>query len=223
MGHVIGHRAALAGLALALGGTAFGQAGPPAPSSLEDIRGCTLEGDSVFIVVGNEATPTRRYKYAWDASIDALCNAKGFAIATPPRPAAPPASAAAAVAAQPLPTAAAAAPRTAPVVNPGGAPREFPADAAALSAEALKRKITGKVFDVRLHDGTRWRLDYRGSGYLFVNVSGGGSISGPWRAEESRICAQMRGSPESCNEVREQGPRIYLKRDNGDVIALDPA
>jgi hypothetical protein len=32
----------------------------------------------------------------------------------------------------------------------------------------------------------------------------------------------MRGGSASCNEVREQGQRLYVKRDNGDVIALDP-
>ncbi len=110
----------------------------------------------------------------------------------------------------------------APAVASGsGEATEFPPDALALPAEAVTRKVSGKTFDVQFRNGTRWRLEFKGNGYLFVNASGG-STSGPWRAEESRICSQMRGSAASCNEVREQGPRLYLKRDNGDVIELKP-
>src|SRR5436309_553603 len=69
-------------LALALCKPAQGQTSPPAPSSLEDITGCSLDGDSVFIAIGRDAT-ARRYRYPWDPSIDALCNAKGFAIGAP--------------------------------------------------------------------------------------------------------------------------------------------
>jgi hypothetical protein len=32
----------------------------------------------------------------------------------------------------------------------------------------------------------------------------------------------MKETTASCNEVREQGQRLYLKRDNGDVIVLNP-
>ena len=60
----------------------LGQAGPPAPTALDDITGCVVERDVVFIVNGRDAT-TRRYKYAWDDAIDALCNSKGFAISAP--------------------------------------------------------------------------------------------------------------------------------------------
>jgi len=73
-----------------------------------------------------------------------------------------------------------------------------------------------------LQNGIRWRLDYKSNGYLFVNVSNGMATSGPWRAEDGRLCTHMRGGSASCNEVREQGQRLYLKRDNGDVIALNP-
>ena len=202
----------VASLSLALCGPAAGQAGPPPASTLEDITACSLDGDSVFIVTGRDAA-ARRYKYAWDAAIDALCNGKGFAIGAPVRVAAAQATARAAA---PTPTAAAAATGT-----PGG-PTEFPADAQPVSADELARKLSGKVFNVELQNGMRWRLDYKANGYLFVNVSNGAATSGPWRAENSRLCTHMRGSSASCNEVREQGQRLYLKRDNGDVIVLDP-
>ena len=197
---------------MALSGPAAGQATAPAASSVEDITACSLEGDTVFVVEGRDAT-ARRYKYAWDAAIDALCNAKGFAISAPVkvaaaqptmRPAAPSAVAAAVATGTP------------------GAPTAFPDDAQAISGNDLARKVSGKVFNVELANGLRWRLDYKSNGYLFVNVSNGGAASGPWRAEEGRLCTHMRGSDASCNEVREQRERLYLKRDNGDVIALVP-
>lgn len=197
---------------LALASPASGQALPPAASALEDVTGCLLEGDIVFITTGHDAA-TRRYKYAWDAAIDALCNAKGFAIASPVR--------------------AAAARTTAPVAGPvaaGAATKndaapasaDFPADAQPLSADAVTRKVSGKTFDTQLRDGTRVRLEYKSNGYLFINAAGGYASSGPWRAEDGRICSQMKGAAASCNEVREQGQRLFVRRDNGEMIALDP-
>ncbi len=192
-----------AGLALTFLVPAFGQPGPPAPSRLEDITACSLDGDSVFIVTGRDAT-SRRYKYSWDAAIDALCNGKGFAIGAPVKVAS---------AARPAATAAPA---------PGSALADFPADSQPLAADALARKVSGKIFDVQLQNGIRWRLDYKANGYLFVNVSTGQATSGPWRAEDGRLCSHMRGGSASCNEVREQGQRLYLKRDNGELIVLSP-
>jgi len=200
-----------ASLSIALCAPAAGQGGPPPASSLEDITACSLEGDVVFIVSGRDAA-ARRYKYPWDAAIDALCNGKGFAIGAPMKVAAAQSSARSVA---PTPAA------TATATAPAGAPSEFPADAQPLSASDLARKVSGKSCNVELHDGMRWRLDYKTSGYLFVNVSNGAAASGPWRAEDGRLCTHMRGGPASCNEVREQG-QLYLKRDNGEVIALNP-
>jgi hypothetical protein len=199
-------------VSLALAAPAGGQALPPAASALDDITGCILEGDVVFITTGRDAT-TRRYKYAWDAAIDALCNAKGFAIAAPAR--------------------VAVAQTTAPVAGPAPAgaatnngavatSADFPADAQPLSADAVTRKVAGKTFDTQLRDGTRVRLEYKSNGYLFINAAGGYANSGPWRAEDGRICSQMKGAAASCNEVREQGQRLFVRRDNGELIALDP-
>jgi len=199
------------GLLLAFGAPVFGQAGPPAAASLEDISGCSLEGESVFVVTGRDAT-AKRYKYPWDASIDALCNAKGYAISAPPK-----SVALSSTAARPSPAPVV----TAPVASTSGAPMDFPPDAVPLSAEAVSKKVSGTTFDTQLHNGTRVRLEYKANGYLFVNAPGFAN-SGPWRAEESRVCSQMRNDAASCNEVRERGRQLYVKRDNGEVIALTP-
>jgi|KBSSwiStaDraftv2_1062776.scaffolds.fasta_scaffold41034_4 hypothetical protein len=198
---------------LLLSASAFGQAGPPAPSSLADISGCSLDGEFVFIVTGKDAT-ARRYKYPWDASIDALCNANGYAINSPAKAALPQAGVP-----RPAAAPAPAMPTPAPAGSPG--PTEFPADAVALSADAVAKKVSSRTFETQLRDGTRVRLEYKGNGYVFVNAPGYAN-SGSWRAEESRICSHMRNAAASCNEVRELGQTLYVKRDNGEVIALNP-
>lgn len=198
-------------LMLAFAAPVFGQAGPPVASSLEDISGCSLDGESVFVVTGRDAT-VKRYKYPWDASIDALCNAKGYAISAPPKGVAPSPAAPRPAPAQVV---------TAPVPSGSGAPMDFPPDAVPLSAEAVSKKVSGTTFDTQLHNGTRVRLEYKANGYLFLNAPSFAN-SGPWRAEEGRICSQMKNAAASCNEVRERGQQLYVKRDNGEVIALTP-
>jgi hypothetical protein len=141
-----------------------------------------------------------------------LCNAKGYAISAPPK-----SVALSSTAARPSPAPVV----TAPVASTSGAPMDFPPDAVPLSAEAVSKKVSGTVFDTQLHNGTRVRLEYKANGYLFVNAPGFAN-SGPWRAEESRVCSQMRNDAASCNEVRERGRQMYVKRDNGEVIALTP-
>ena len=101
-------------------------------------------------------------------------------------------------------------------------PKEFPADGAAVAAAELKERFAGKVYKVTLADGTRWRLDYKSNGYFFVDTSTGFRGTGDWRADEGKLCARLRGNPESCNEVRQVGEVIYLKRDSGEIIAMAP-
>jgi len=202
---------AIASLVLGLSASAFGQAGPPAASALEDVSGCSVDGEQVFVTVGRDAA-AKRYRYPWDASIDALCNAKGYAISAPAK-AVPPSAAA------PRSTPAPAA--TTAAVGASGAPIDFPPDAVKLSADEVSKRITSKTFDTQLFNGPRVRLEYKASGYLFVNAPQY-SNSGPWRAEDGRICSHMKNADPSCNEVRELGGKLYLKRDNGEVITLTP-
>jgi len=99
-------------------------------------------------------------------------------------------------------------------------PKEFPVDGAAVSAAEVKERFAGKVYKVTLADGTRWRLDYKSNGYFFVDTSTGFRGTGDWRADEGKLCARLRGNAESCNEVRQVGEVIYLKRDSGEIIAM---
>ena len=99
-------------------------------------------------------------------------------------------------------------------------PIEFPADSKPLSAGALKDALAGRTFNVDLADGSRWRLEYKANGYFFVNTSSGFNGTGDWRAEDERLCTRLRGGDLSCNEVRDAGGVLHLKRNSGEVIAL---
>ena len=101
-------------------------------------------------------------------------------------------------------------------------PKEFPAEGTIAPAAALKERFAGKVYAVTLADGTRWRLDYKSNGYFFVDTSTGFRGTGDWHADDGKLCSRLRGGNASCNEVREVGEVIYLKRDSGEVIALTP-
>ena len=192
------------------GPSAFAQASPPAAASLSNISGCSVEGSDVFINTGH-GPDSRRFKYAWDASIDALCNANGFAISAPkvtsPAPTPKPAA----------PTPAAPAPTTAPNVA-----SDFPSDLPKPSADVLKQKLSGKTFAVKLANGTSWRLEYKSNGYYFVNTSTGFNGSGTWQTADGQLCGQPRGDAMTCNDVRERADGLVLKRQSGEVIVLVP-
>ena len=97
---------------------------------------------------------------------------------------------------------------------------EFPSEATPITAKQLSERISDKVFAVRLADGTGWRLQYKASGYFFVNTTTGFNGSGKWTAEEGKLCGELKGAKLTCNEVRQTADAIYLKRDSGEIIRL---
>lgn len=100
-------------------------------------------------------------------------------------------------------------------------PTEFPIDAVATSADDLRGRISGKVFKVKLADGTTWRLEYKANGYAFVDTSRGFRDTGKWRVEDSKLCSDWQKAPSGCSETRIKGEAIYLKRiSNGEVIVF---
>ncbi len=103
-------------------------------------------------------------------------------------------------------------------------PTEFPEGAQPLPAAALTERISGKVYTAKLAAGPSWRLDFKGNGYVFVDVSTGPRDSGKWRAEDGRVCFEFRGPfGTSCAPMRATADSLYLKRDsNGEVLLLTP-
>ena len=161
----------------------------------------------MFVTIGQGAD-VRRFKYPWDSSVDAVCNASGFAVGVPAK-------------AVPSQASNSAAPAVAAPASPGKG--EFPGDLPLPAADALKQRMAGKVYRVKLPTGTSWRLQFQSNGYYFLNVTPSGfSSSGTWRTEDGRLCTQLRGDPMTCNEVRERGDVVVLKRTSGEVIDLVP-
>lgn len=107
------------------------------------------------------------------------------------------------------------------VVAQTSLPTEFPTDSVTLAPEVLTQRLVGKVFKVKPADGTTWRLEYKDSGYAFLDTSRGYRDTGKWRVEGTQLCADWQRSPSGCSETRAKGDVIYLKRiSNGEVVAL---
>lgn len=101
------------------------------------------------------------------------------------------------------------------------APTTFPTEAVPLSPAALQEALAGKVYTVKLVDGTRWRWQFKADGSFYLNV-GSFNGSGKWSTKESALCSEGRDIPASCNEVRQLGGDLLLKRDNGTVVTMSP-
>jgi hypothetical protein len=99
-------------------------------------------------------------------------------------------------------------------------PLTIPGDATAPTADQLKATLAGKIFRVKVADGSSWRLDYRGNGYWYVDVSTGFRDTGKWRTEDGKLCTEGRAVRAACNDVRLQGEAIFLKRDSGEIVRL---
>ncbi|WP_309680750.1 hypothetical protein [Polaromonas sp.] len=100
-------------------------------------------------------------------------------------------------------------------------PTAFPDGATPMTAEALKQRITGKVFTIIPAAGAQMRVQYQDT-YAFVN-SGSFSDSGKWRVEGSSVCIDWQKIPGGCSEMRTVGDAIYTKRaSNGEVVIMQP-
>ena len=100
----------------------------------------------------------------------------------------------------------------------------FPAGAEPVSADRLRALVSDRVFNVKPAVDPAWRIDYKESGYVFLNVATGLADSGRWHTEEAKLCGTgWQRVPSGCGEVRAVGDRLYLKRaSNGEVVALVP-
>lgn len=88
-----------------------------------------------------------------------------------------------------------------------------------LQPAQVTQQFAGKVFNVKLKDGSGWRFDFRPNGSFYFNHSAGASDSGDWKVEQSSLCTKGRKLIDaSCNEVRIKDERILFKRDNGDIV-----
>ena len=82
--------------------------------------------------------------------------------------------------------------------------------------------MAGKVYRAKLTDGATWRLEYKKNGYVFLNPGSGLSVSAKWSAREGQLCSEWNRIPSSCLETRSNSEAVYIKRANGEVVALRP-
>lgn len=100
--------------------------------------------------------------------------------------------------------------------------QDFPAGAAVPSAKELETLLSGRTFDVKLPNGTSWRMQFDGLGAFFVDVSTGQRDGGGWKTQDGKLCTTPQRGNASCNEMRTTADGLFLKRDNGQIIQLVP-
>lgn len=102
-------------------------------------------------------------------------------------------------------------------------PKEFPPDARALGAQALKEQLSGRAFTVRQANGIGWEMNYAADSRFTIRLSTGAQGQGRWRTEDGRVCVEMEGRfPSGCSEMRAGSRQLYLKRGStGEVVALE--
>jgi len=98
-------------------------------------------------------------------------------------------------------------------------PTEFPGDAAPLTVALLKEAFAGKEYAVKPMAGNGWSWQFKADGTFYL-FSGSFSDVGKWTVEESKLCTEGRKIATSCNEIRQAGSMLYMKRDNGEVVKL---
>ena len=100
--------------------------------------------------------------------------------------------------------------------------QEFPQDSLEASNVEIRKYLEDRVHDVKLADGTTWRLEYKSNGYFYVNTSRGFNGDGQWQVEDGKLCGQLRGRDRTCNEVRLLKGVLLYKRDSGEIIQIVP-
>lgn len=104
---------------------------------------------------------------------------------------------------------------------PGQTPLNgFPADALTLSETAVRESFSGKTYNVKLANGSTWNWQFKSDGSFSISTSTGFNDAGKWTAKEGRLCTEGRRMNAACNEVRQHGPILRFKRDNGEIVEM---
>lgn len=100
----------------------------------------------------------------------------------------------------------------------------FPEGASVPAAAQISQHLSNKVYTTTLADGSTMRLDFKSSGYVFVDTSRGRNLKGEWTTEDGRLCTTINqsGAP-ACGDARMLDGVLYIKRPaNGEVIKYLP-
>lgn len=96
--------------------------------------------------------------------------------------------------------------------------KEFPAGARAPNAAEITGLLKGKSFT----QAGGVRTDYAADSNAITAYFSGRTDSGTWRAEDGRVCFELKTLSSVCNDLRVVGNEIYLKRRDGQVVKLEP-
>ena len=100
---------------------------------------------------------------------------------------------------------------------------DFPPETRIPDAAAIRQQLADRSFEVKLADGSSWRIEFKSSGYMFLDTSKGVRDSGTWRSEDGQWCFDMQKFGKGCNTTREKDSQLYFKRiSNGEVVGLVP-
>ena len=97
----------------------------------------------------------------------------------------------------------------------------FPEGSETPTAADVGATIENKVFTVNLQDGSLWRIDFRGK-YIYVDTKAGQRTDGVWKAEDGKLCIQLKGRDLTCSDVRLHKGMLHLLRPDGEVIQYVP-
>ena len=102
------------------------------------------------------------------------------------------------------------------------APRvtEFPAGARTPSAAELGTLLRGKSTSAPMPDGSTIRVDYTAGSNDLTVFAAGRSDTGTWRAEDGKVCYDLKTFRSTCTEIRLVGQQMYGKRASGEVVPV---
>lgn len=98
----------------------------------------------------------------------------------------------------------------------------FPDGATTPSATAIRDRVAGNVFNVKLANGVEWRLEFNTNGYFFVDVSTGAKVSGEWKSEDGKLCSKIRTPDFTCGAAKVHENFLYVQRADGEIIKYIP-
>lgn len=91
----------------------------------------------------------------------------------------------------------------------------------ALKQEELQSVLSGKIFLVKVDKSPVWRWQFNSDGSFTIDI-GNYNDSGKWNIKESSVCQESKRGNSGCNEIRVKENILYLKRDNDEIVILQP-
>jgi Serine aminopeptidase, S33 len=102
-------------------------------------------------------------------------------------------------------------------------PSTFPAEAQALTPDALTARLSGQKFTSRYANGMTASMHFGADQSMQLEMSTGLQAKGTWRVEGAQICMQFgAGLPSGCGEVRATATQLLMRRyTNQEVVQLE--